>query len=82
MQWAIWIQSTRWGKTPPVDAVRQTFESMGFVIHQQTFDYYNPTRHNRFIVEHARAGAVMLWQLGWSDHWPSCRVVIEEYHDH
>ena len=62
--------------------IRATFESMGFVLHEQRFDYYNPTRANRFIAQHAKPGAITLWTLAWANHWPSCRIVVEEYHAH
>ena len=82
MQWAIWIQSTQWNKRAPVADIRATFESMGFTLYEQRFDYYNPTRANRFIAEHAKPGAITLWTLAWSNHWPNCRVVIEDHHAH
>jgi hypothetical protein len=81
MQWAIWIQSTRWKTQPPVDEIKKTFESMGFALRPQQFDYYNPHRHNRFIAQHAREGAITLWSLAWLNHWPNTRVVIEEYNN-
>lgn len=79
MQWSVWIQSTQWNQRAPVAAVRATFEQMGFTLHEQRFDYYNPTRANRFVAEHARDGAITLWSLAWSEHWPNCRIEIKEY---
>lgn len=79
MQWKIWIQSTRWTQKPPVALVRASFEQMGFTIHPQKFDYYNPTRANRFIAEHSKAGAITLWSLAWSNHWPNTNILIEDY---
>jgi hypothetical protein len=81
MRWSVWIQSTRWNHQPPVDTIRQTFESMGFRLREQLFDYYNPTAVSRFIAEHASPGAVTLWQLAWNDHWPNTRVVIQVHLD-
>lgn len=80
MQWAIWVQSTNWKRKPPIDQIRQTFEQMNFRLHKQTFDYYNPTAANRFIAEHASAGAITLWQLAWANHWVDCRIVVEDHH--
>lgn len=81
MQWAIWIQSTQWNKKPPIAQVRQTFESMGFRLRDQKFDYYNPTRHSRFIAEHAKPSAITVWTLAWANHWPNTRIEINN-HDH
>jgi hypothetical protein len=78
MRWNVWIRPTRWAVQAPVAEIRNTFESMGFVIHQQRFDYYNPTRHNRFVVESVHPGAVVLWQLGYANHWSQVRIEIEE----
>lgn len=79
MQWAVWVRSHRWNGDAPVNNIKQTFESMGFAIRPQRFNYYNPTRANRFVVEHSNPGAIMLWTMGWSNHWPHTTVEITEY---
>lgn len=79
MQWAVWVRSSQWNRRAPVAQVRQTFESMGFRLRDQKFNYYNPTRHSRFVVSQNREGAITLWTLAWLDHWPNCTVEIKEY---
>ena len=79
MQWAIWAQSTHWKRKPPVDEIRATFKNMGFTLHKQHFDYYNPTQHNRFVAQHTRDSAITLWTLAWLNHWPDTKIIIEEY---
>jgi hypothetical protein len=66
-------------RRPPVAQVRATFETMGFTLESQKFNYYNPTRHARFIAVHPREGAITLWSLAWADHWPGTVVEIGDH---